>query len=51
LSIAKARDKLGWHSKTSFTDGIAQTIAWWRSNAELIKRAVPAGSPTAGRVI
>jgi UDP-glucose 4-epimerase len=30
LSIARARDILGWSPKTSFEDGLKQTIAWWR---------------------
>src|SRR5262249_43099312 len=45
LSIAKAQNKLGWRSKTSFEHGIAQTIAWWRSNAGLIRRLMPSASP------
>jgi UDP-glucose 4-epimerase len=38
LAIARARDILGWSPKTSFADGVARTIAWWRENADLIHR-------------
>jgi UDP-glucose 4-epimerase len=30
LSIARARDVLGWTPKTAFEDGLARTIRWWR---------------------
>jgi UDP-glucose 4-epimerase len=29
LSIDRARDLLGWTPRTSFEDGLAQTIRWW----------------------
>jgi UDP-glucose 4-epimerase len=31
VSIEQARACLGWTPKTSFEDGVDQTIAWWRS--------------------
>jgi UDP-glucose 4-epimerase len=40
LSVKRARDKLGWIPKTSFESGIAQTIAWWKGNADLIKQTI-----------
>jgi UDP-glucose 4-epimerase len=45
LSVVRARDQLGWQCKTSFSRGIAQTIAWWRGNAEFIKGIMPAALP------
>jgi UDP-glucose 4-epimerase len=33
VSIERARTLLGWTPKTSFEDGVKQTIAWWRSRA------------------
>lgn len=40
LSIERAREKLGWAPKTSFEDGIAQTIAWWEESAPSTKHTV-----------
>jgi len=31
ISIKRAQEVLGWTPKTSFEEGLAQTIAWWRS--------------------
>jgi UDP-glucose 4-epimerase len=31
ISIERAREVLGWKPKTSFEEGLTQTIAWWRS--------------------
>jgi UDP-glucose 4-epimerase len=31
MSIARARDMLGWTPKTSFETGLERTIAWWES--------------------
>jgi len=31
LSIERARDVLGWTPKTDFTEGLRQTIRWWRA--------------------
>jgi UDP-glucose 4-epimerase len=42
LSVTRARDKLGWTPKTSFESGVTKTIAWWKDNAELVKRAMTA---------
>lgn len=32
VSIAKAREALGWQPQVSLTDGLTQTIAWYRSH-------------------
>jgi UDP-glucose 4-epimerase len=42
LSVTRARDKLGWAPKTSFESGIVKTIAWWKDNADLVKKAMMA---------
>lgn len=31
VSIERAQASLGWTPKTSFEDGMNQTIAWWRN--------------------
>ncbi len=31
LDISRAADKLSWHPKVSFADGLRQTVAWWRN--------------------
>jgi UDP-glucose 4-epimerase len=35
VSIERARTCLGWTPKTSFEDGMNQTIAWWRSRTRI----------------
>jgi len=35
LAIDRARDFLGWQPKTSFRDGLRQTIAWWQEIGEI----------------
>jgi len=30
LDISRAEDKLSWHPKVSFADGLSQTVDWWR---------------------
>ena len=32
LSCEKAKQELGWEPATSFTDGIEQTVVWYREN-------------------
>lgn len=39
LSIARARDVLGWEPKTAFEAGISKTIAWWQDNSDLAAAA------------
>ena len=41
LSVARAREKLGWSPKTSFESGVSQTIAWWKGNIDSVTRALP----------
>lgn len=31
LSVERARELLGWTAKTSFEDGLRQTITWWKN--------------------
>ena len=31
LDVSRAKERLGWTARTSFEDGLAKTIAWWRS--------------------
>jgi UDP-glucose 4-epimerase len=40
LSIARARENLGWNPKTLFDSGIDQTVDWWKSNIESVTRAL-----------
>jgi UDP-glucose 4-epimerase len=40
LSIARARQCLGWSPKTSFEGGIDQTVDWWKNNIESVTRAM-----------
>ncbi|MDB4970654.1 MAG: fcl [Myxococcales bacterium] len=32
LSVERARNLLGWESKTSFEEGLKKTITWWKIN-------------------
>ena len=32
LSVERARQQLGWQPATSFSDGIARTLAWWQTS-------------------
>lgn len=34
LSIERAKTALGWEPRTSFADGLRQTLAWWQSLAK-----------------
>lgn len=33
IAVERAREVLGWVPKTSFEDGLKETIAWWRSRS------------------
>jgi GDP-L-fucose synthase len=32
LDVSRARERLGWTARTSFEEGLAKTIAWWRES-------------------
>jgi nucleoside-diphosphate-sugar epimerase len=36
LDISKARERLGWHPSTLLSDGLRETVAWYRQNRERI---------------
>jgi GDP-L-fucose synthase len=45
LDISRARERLGFVARTSFDDGLARTIAWYREHrGEIERRAVAARS-------
>ncbi len=33
LDVSRAKERLGWTARTSFEDGLAKTIAWWRAKS------------------
>jgi GDP-L-fucose synthase len=36
LDVSRARERFGFTAKTSFRDGLAKTIAWYRANRDAI---------------
>lgn len=36
LDIAKARQRLGWSPRTSLTEGLTETVAWYRAHREAL---------------
>jgi dTDP-glucose 4,6-dehydratase len=43
LNCAKARRELGWAPQTCLEDGLKQTVAWYSSNADWVKRVAARG--------
>ena len=44
LDTTRARDLLGWEAKVGFTDGLKETIRWWRDEGRHRERRTPAGA-------
>jgi dTDP-glucose 4,6-dehydratase len=44
-STAKALDLLGWQARTSFDEGLAHTVAWYRENEAWWKGILRTGAP------
>jgi dTDP-glucose 4,6-dehydratase len=44
-STEKARRLLGWRARTSFDDGLARTVEWYRENEAWWKGVLQAGAP------
>ena len=44
-STAKARALTGWHARTTFDEGLARTVAWYRENEAWWKSLLRTGAP------
>jgi dTDP-glucose 4,6-dehydratase len=48
MDCTKAEAELGWRPAVAFDDGLAATVAWYRSHAGWVDRVLSGGTENAG---